>query len=295
MIPSLSKYDNITAAGILARAALSLEDEYNPATTNQFSDELEIRESIIREFREKIGINPGDSSHDALDRLADALDLECDSLIEKPNDYETLKRLADKGELPSDVFEISIIDNIKIFFGRKYDTEKNIIEETIRFPDREQHYGPPSNQNDPFLISLFSKNFPNKNPRNSFTMLVAGCRDSGVKLSVHQAWRIYKEKKYVEKFANLVDLLRNFADEFGAEIEVGGKRGNFFLTTDIQNNTPNQFKVNFKNNEHASRKRSNITISHFVQNNQGEKSKRASLIVAIDLIKYRKMLKSHGW
>jgi hypothetical protein len=294
MISSLRDYDNITALGILARAALSLEDKYNPAAIDKLSDELQIRESLIKEIRKKLGISPRDSSSTALDRLADALDFESNSLIEETNDSATFERLADKGELPSDLFEINIIGNIKDFLGKKYDVERKFIEDTIRLPDSEQHYGPPVDQNDPFLISLFSKRFPNKNPKNSFTMLVAGERSNGVELSVHQAWRIYKDKSYFEGVVDLVDMLRRFADEFGAEIEVGGKEGHFFLTADIPNNNSLQYKIKLDNKWHGSKKRNEITVTHFIQNGQCG-TKRAALIVAIDLMKYRKMLKLHGW
>ena len=294
MMSSLREYDSITALGILARAALSLEDKYNPAAADKLSDELQIRESLIKEIRKKLGINPYDSSSAALDRLADALDSESNSLIEETNDSATIKRLADKGELPSDIFEINIIDTIKNYFGRKYDVERKLIEDTIRLPDSEQHYGPPLESNDPFLISLFSKHFPSRNPKNSFTMLVAGERSNGVKLSIHQAWRIYKDKSYFEGVTDLVDMLRRFADEFGAEIEVGEKKGHFFLTADIPGSNPIQYNIHIDNKKSVSTKPHEIIVTHFVQTDQYGK-KRAALIVAIDLIKYRKTLKLHGW
>jgi hypothetical protein len=294
MISSLAEFDNITAVGILARAALSLEDKDNPAAANKFPNELLIREVIINDVRRTLGISPDDISNTALDKLGDVLDYESNALIGEVNNDETLQRLADKGELPSDLFEINIISPIKDFFGKKYDAEKKLIEDTIRLSDNEQHYGQPSNQNDPCLISLFAKYFSNKYQNNSFTMLVAGQRN-GSELFVHQAWRIYEGSILIEGITDLVDMLHRFADKFGAEIEFDGKKGHFFLTADLPNNSLSGFKINFDSKKHRSKKPNKITVTYFNQNNQYGTSKQASLIVAIDLDRYRKLLKSHGW
>lgn len=290
MMSSLTEFDNVTALGILARTALFLEDKYNPAAFNKLPNESRLREDIIKDIREKLGISPDDSSITALDRLGDALDFECNSLIGEVDNSATLQRLADKGELPSDLYEINIGSNIKNFFGRKYDAEKKLIENTIRLPDSEQHYGQQSDTNDPFLISLFARYFPNKYPNNSFTLLVAGQRN-GVALTVNQAWRIYKDSISLEGVTDLVDMLRRFADKFGAEIEFNGKKGNFFLTVDSPINSTLNFKVENSN----PKLKKHIVINYYIKKNIEASSNQASLVLAINLNEYRKLLKLHGW
>jgi len=286
---SLTKFDNVTALGILARTALFLEDEYNPAASNKLPNELQLRENILKDIRKKLGISPDDSSITALNILGDALDSECNSLIEEVDNAAILQRLADRGELPSDIFEINIGSNIEDFFGKKYDAEKNLIRDTIRLPDSEQHYGQQSGTNDPFLISLFARYFPNKYPNNSFTMLVAGQRD-GIVLTVNQAWRIYKDSINLEDVTDLVDMLRRFADKFGAEIDFNGQKGNFFLAVD----SPNIPTLNFKIDNTKSKSKKQIAINYYIKNVDA-KSKQASLVLAINLNEYRKVLKLHGW
>jgi hypothetical protein len=301
MISPLREFDNITAAGILARAALYLEDKDNPAITNKVPNESLIREAIISHMRDTLGISPNDTSDKALDILGEALDSEGNALLEQTNTDATLERLSSKGELPSDLFDIKIIKNLEQFFGKKFEFEKELIENTIRLPDQEQHYGPPSNPDDPFLISLFSKNFPNKYPKNSFTMLVAGER-SGLKLTVHQAWRIYPDSVSLEGVTDLVDMLRRFADKLGSDIEFNGKTGNFFLTEELPDGKDIEYFVILHERkmreEHIYSKKiyhKEAMYSHFTQNNPFGTSKRASLILGIDLVKYRNVLKSHGW
>jgi hypothetical protein len=291
MISSLREFDNITAAGILARAALSLEDECNPAAANKFPNESFIRENIIKDVRINLGISPDDMSITALDKLGDALDSECNALLEEPNTDETLQRLADKGELPSDLYNININQNIIKFFGKKYDLEKDFIEKTVWFPDKEQHYGQPQKDDDPFLISLFSKYFPNKYKNNSFTMLVTGQRN-GLSLTITQALRFYTDSISLEGVTDLIDMLRRFADKFGAEIEFYGKKGHFFLTTDIPHGLPLKFNITNNNNKV---KISKIAITYYIQKKPFDIPQQAALVVAIDLIKYKELLKSHGW
>lgn len=291
MISCLRDFDNITAAGILARAALSLCDQWNPAATaSKLTNEIEIRNKVISNIRGTLGIKQSDTSPMALERIADALDIESDALIGEPNINDALERLSNKGELPSDLFEVDIIPNIKDVYEKRFDAEREIIEKTIKLPDNEQHYGPPSNSEGPYLISLFSKFFPNKYPRNSYTMLVAGER-SGLKLTVHQAWRIYPDLVCLNEEGDLVDMLHRFADKFGAEIDFNGKKGHFFLNFDIPENERWQ-KITLP--AAAGNKQKNIMFSYFMQKNLSGSSKKAALLVAIDLVKYRKILKSRG-
>jgi len=78
-----------------------------------------------------------------------------------------------------------------------------------------------------------------------------------------------------------VDWLRRFADRFGAEIEVDGKLGNFFLTANAAH-VPNQVKII------PGKKPGYVTVSQF--NQPFSSDRRAALIVAIDILKYRAVL-----
>ena len=298
MISTLENFDKVTAAGILARAALAIEDQDNPAGTPKLPDETSLRRSLLAEARKMLGVLSSDQSPRTLERLGEILDTECESLIGPTNidSNLALKRLSERGELPSDLFEIRIIPNIEKFHGRKYPHEKKLIESTIRSPDQEQHFGPPASADGPFLISLFAKHIPHQYPLKSFTMLVAGQRNELV-LDIHQAWRIYPDIVNLNGIANLVDMLRRFADIFGTEISLGDKRGHFILAADIPKGQVIKTTFNIKADVDTSRKKSEklITVTCFVQHNPMGGLNQAALATGISLSQYAEVLKSRGW
>src|SRR3989344_6183160 len=101
MISTLEKFDNVTAAGILARAALSIEDQDNPAGTPKLPEEMGLRLTVLIEARRMLGVLPNDQSPQTLERLGEILDTECESLIGQTNSNLALRRLSARGELPS--------------------------------------------------------------------------------------------------------------------------------------------------------------------------------------------------
>lgn len=296
MLASLEKFDRLTAVGILARTALAIEDDGNPAGEYKVIDEEKIRESVLFEVYKTLGIDQQNRSNDMLQKIGEMLDNECEKLIGKVDDASTLNELSEKGELPSDLFDVVIINNIVDFHGKKFPNEEKLIKETIVSPDSEQHYGKPANENEPFLISLFAKQFKDKYPLRNFLMLVVGQRQ-GMVFIVHQAWRVYPDIVNIDGNPSLVEILERFSDVFGAEIEVGEKKGHFILSAEIpRGQTDTTIRIlplashkNIKNEKHG------ITITHFSQQNPFGGDLIASLIVAIDLIHYKQVLKSRGW
>jgi hypothetical protein len=276
MIEALeTKFGRVAAAGLLARAALSL------GYVEETKGEQEvIVAQLIDETRERLGISREDNEPGTLSRIADFLDLESDRLLSSTNVELALARLAERGDLPSDLYEIDIIKKSDIY-GSTFPLEKSLIETTIRDFPREQHYGPPRKPHDPAMISLFVRSFRTKWLLKDFVMLVAAKRE-GFKLYVHQAWRIYPSKVNMAGADNPVGLLQRFADVYGAEIEMGGRKGNFFFFSA----TPAPDTFRFKTD-----KPRQITVSQFAQNDSSGRPNSA-LIVAIDLDKYKRTLKA---
>lgn len=295
MLSTLTNFDRLTAAGILARAALSIEDESNPAGAFRIEDEKKIRESLLFEARTKLGIQQKDLSLDILEKIGDMLDYECEILLGRIDDTTALNNMAAQGELPSDLFKVEIIKEIANFHGKKFQTEEKFIKETISNPDKEQHFGPPENKDEPFLISLFAKHFTDKYSHRSFTMLVAGQR-KGTLLNVHQAWRVYTDIVNLVGTDTLVEMLERFSDVFGAKIQIGDKIGHFFLLADIPNNqTHTRIKIITDVPKEGEKVvETNVTVTYFGQPSSNGNNKIA-LAVAIDLLHYARVLKSRGW
>ena len=292
MIAVLERFDQVTAAGILARAALSIDG--NPAGGYRLPDEARIRQAVIEEALRSRGFNPHDRRPEALAELGDILDSEIDSLVPTVNQTAALERLAERGDLPPDLFEVEVIKNISDFHGYHFPAEQALIEATVRSPDQEQHYGAhPTERDAPFLISLFAKFFPDRYPGRSFTMLVAGQR-VGMKLVVHQAWRIYPTDVDISGAKALVDVLKGFAEIFGVNQEVGSTKGKFILTTDLGGRSDLEGSWQNAEGETDKKGRREISVSFFYQ--QAVKGPlQAALVVAIDLVKYRRYLESHGY
>jgi hypothetical protein len=296
MIAALEKYDSVIAAGVLARAALELESHgSNPAGDPVLADESEIRRAVIAELRAKLGIGPNDESPEVIDILCDSLDELTDELIAEPNSDEALTRLAERGELPSDRFSINIIENIRDFYGEKFSDEEKRIVETIRSPLKEQHFGPPTQSEDPFLISLFARHYPNKFPYRNFYLLVAGQRD-GLALHVHQVWRIYPSvARGILISASLIDILRQFAEFYGMDMVIGDQKGRFILSARLLPGIKETQALIDASNSDPRYIGDLFTITFFNQVNPVTGDLRASLAIAIDLRKYRGALDRMGW
>lgn len=283
MIKELEHLDERTAVGILARAALALEDEGNPDAQVLLEGEDHLRAILLREARDHLGISQDDDRPETIEKLSEFLDQESDRLTGLPDTDTVLKRLAERGELPSDLYEIKIIPNIVDFHSAGFVLEKRLIEATIRAPTHEQHFGPEHHGEDPALISLFARHFKTRFPYKDFTMLVAGQRD-GLVLHVHQAWRIYPSLLGIHKVATLVDLLRCFADKYGYDVEIDGRRGHFFLLLDKV--APTHVRVKLTQGKGRL-----ITLSQFLQKDRRTGRQYSALVVAIDLAQYRAILR----
>jgi len=283
MIKALEGLDPIEAVGLLSRAALYL-GYVNDQTTTALHEEEVIREMVIDEVRSRLGLAADDYTPDALEQMAEVLDAESDKLIAPPDTNSALIRLAERGDLPSDLYEINIISNVVDLLGKRFPLEKEIIETTIRAPTIEQHYGPARRPQEPAMISLFLKTFRTRWPLKDFTMLVAGGRE-GFRLHVHQAWRIYPTRVNVAGLSTPVDWLRRFAGVYGANIEIEGKKDNFFLFTNGR--VPDRMKWELPPHRQ-------FIISRFFQRDAITGREQSALIIAVDIGKYLNTLDELG-
>ncbi len=280
MIKTLEKFDKMVAVGVLARAALSLR--YGVA--DGVESEKDIQTIVVNEVRSRLGISNDDNSSDAVDRVADVLDSESDQLLGTPDTEAALLRLAERGDLPSDLYEIKVIPNIEDALGKRFPLEKDVIETTIRAPTTEQHFGPPRGKHEPALISLFLRNFRTKWPQRDFFMLVAAQRE-GFILHVHQAWRIYPSRVRLSGVKTPVDWLERFADSYGAKVEIEGKKASFFLF--LEGSPPRELKWDTP-------PKKKLMVSRFVSWDPVRNMEQAALVVGIDIYKYLATLDELG-
>jgi hypothetical protein len=277
----VDRYDKRTAAGILARAVLEAQtgQEYRDSIVE---NERALRTALIVQARAKLGFKQDDESPEVIDKIGSYLESESERLADEPRVESAFERLIARGDLPSDLYQIRIIPNIAGFFGKEYPREKTLIERTIRSPDSEQHFGAGDDTRGPRLVSLFARNFKTPFEARDFTMLVAGQRGKGQLLDVHMAWRLYPLRVDFTDATDLVELLRRFADIYGADIRLDGQRGRFFLST--SEHVPESVRVDFSNSKKMT------AVTRFVQRNPKTGKPEAALVMAIDLDLYRATL-----
>jgi hypothetical protein len=280
MIKALEHFDPTAAAGLLARAALSLGYAGNlPPRVVEGEDAIR---SVIEEARSRLGLASDDNSWDAIEKMGEFLDSESEKLLAPPDTKAALIRLAERGDLPSDLYEINILPNVAALYAKHFALEKDIIETTVRAPSIEQHFGPAGRPHEPAMISLFLRPFRTRWPFKDFVMLVAAKRD-GFRLDVHQAWRIYASRVDIAGVERPVDWLRRFADRYGADVEIAGTKAHFFLFT--SGRVPKSVTL-----VPTGGKKRPIMISRFWQNDPVTGVEQSALVVAIDLDKYTTML-----
>jgi hypothetical protein len=110
MIKAVSSFDAKTAAGLLAKAALTVGYKSSDDIISQILDEVRLRLGLAAEANDP----------ESLELIADLLDEESDKLIPQPNTESALFRLAQRGDLPSDLYEINIIPNVIDIYGKHF-------------------------------------------------------------------------------------------------------------------------------------------------------------------------------
>ena len=89
MIKALEGLDRTVAAGVLARAALSLGYVDNPSVSLK-SDDERIYTTVVNEARAKLGLADDDYSPEAIEQLSDFLDAQSDELLTPPDTQSAL-------------------------------------------------------------------------------------------------------------------------------------------------------------------------------------------------------------
>jgi hypothetical protein len=228
MIQALRGFDRTTALGVLSRAALALlSSDANPSAVPSLENELALRGQIISELADRIGLSPADlADQGSRDRLSDALDEEAETL-DTVDSEAALGRLSERGELPSDLFNVIVDDNqIRQVYGDALEQERKYILDTVRSPEEEYHFGSSVGSDQPALISILGRRFPGTPRRSGFYHIVSGRRD-GTSLIVRQAWRMYEDEIDLMQARTVLGALKSFAEKYGLTVKIGIRVGKF--------------------------------------------------------------------
>ncbi len=294
----ISSFDPVSAAGILARASMHLDDDANPAGEGRVAGEAEIRDRIMRQLRAFLGVRESDTSEHTRALLVDALDEAAEELLSPTDEQATLASLSNKGELPSDLYLVVLDSAVQEYLGSHFESESILVRQTVQSPDREQHFnagadgeqGATDVKNT--LISLFSRFFLSKFPARSFTLLVTGQR-YGMTMRVVQALRIYSDVVDLNGTKDLLDMLQRFTNRFGTDVAINDSKPSAFLVSEHTPDADNKLSWDFAIQK-SEAKGDRIWVSQFGGRLPGQNAFKA-ITTAINLDKYLRFVGSRGW
>ena len=184
MVEALQQFDERTAAGVwpallwlLRVKAIRLLKPNSMARTHSAM-------SFSGRVVSTLGVSPEDSRPEVIEQLGEWLDELSEQIIGPPDTQSALLRMAERGDLPSDLYKIDITPHVVDIYNAEFNLARKLIETTVREPDLEQHYGPRPTAEMPALISMFARFFRTPWPAKDFMMLVAAQRGHGLLLSV---------------------------------------------------------------------------------------------------------------
>jgi hypothetical protein len=298
MIATLAEYEPTVAMGILARAALEIDTDTEPELPALIPDEPTVRTALLNEVRRSLGLEPNDTSPDAMAKVSDALDSELERFAGHIDTREVLQQLSAAGSLPSDLYDVQIVRNVQDLYQSTWYEMSTQIVDTVHRPDKEEHFGQLDHPNVPALVSLFSKWIPGKFLYKGFTLLVVGQRE-GLVFRVHQAWKIFTDTLPTQPRGSLLDLFKRFANEFGLDFEFNGVKSKFLLEVEMPKGERLIQRLHIlpiTKTDGRGRKievaPTEVTWSIFSAESENEL--RSCFVVAFNLDRYRKMLDAHA-
>jgi hypothetical protein len=279
MLNTLKQYDNLTANAMLAHTAFFLDNDPVLSTLKPIENEEAIRERLFNEICRKLNI-PSVLGNERI--VIDYLDdeIEKSTQISPKEQKAVLTRLSDKGDLPTDLYNVKLDDNTKVI-----GVKEPLIKETIKHPDMVYNFSADASK-----VSVFAKFYRDKFSFNNFFLLIIGER-SGLDFIVNQVWKLYNDM-LSNKEAGALDLLKAFVNNFGVDVEFKGEVSRFFLSAIAKDEK--EFHVRVDGNKLKKSKAGQPEFITFNYINRASKSdKNIFLFFVVDLQKYKKYLSSH--
>lgn len=296
-VKSLNHLRELDRAGVLARAAFSFDDTRYPLAKPVLPNELALREQLFSEIRANLGLDCADESPSANARIEEVLDHELSLILSPTDERGVLEGMIPRGDLPADLYKINFApDTVANSIVLNKRDHLRIID-AIKHADREEHVpgviAPDGTESQ--LISLFYKFFPSKNPFNNFVGVVIALRESDFVLNVVQFIRIYEEKIFSGS-GSLIDLLRRFAESYGANFLYNGKKTKFLWAVEKGLNKHHRIEVLPEvQRDSKGRRKEKMPDTHvfLAHSTSAEESKVLGFV--INLGKYVGSLKLHNW
>jgi hypothetical protein len=219
----LSKYDDRTAEGILAAAALSTgyfaTESDRPEILKRYEREAS---DVLEQVRAQLRIAKNDHSSAAtstIDRFF-AKEISSRVLTEK-SAVEALKRAGQAGRVPPSLY---VVVQGKPFLDKflPLGIRPPHVENAVKNPDEFQHFltefQEPENRD---VLSLFLKQIESKNKAPHW-LLVQAVRQ-GLTQNIQSAWRVFPNDIDLSEAHAPIDLLKALVDRFGEKFAYHGR------------------------------------------------------------------------
>jgi hypothetical protein len=245
----LNKYDERTAEGILAAAALSTgyfaTDHDQPQILKRFSREAQ---DLLEEVRSKLKIERSDRSSSAISSIDKYLAKEISNRV-LPGSVaqEALTRAGQAGRAPPTLY--SVLQD-KSFLNRflALGVRQSHVEDAVKHPDEYQHLlndlQPLGNKD---TISLFMKEVVSKNKQPHW-LLVQTVRQ-GLVQNVQSAWRVFPSVIDLSKAQAPIDVLKALANRFGMPVQAADRQALFVESISLSAAQARDFKFKVRPND----------------------------------------------
>jgi hypothetical protein len=202
---------------------------------HQTGKDQEFVKAVISEIRGHLRISAGDQSFTSRSRVYSFLSEEISNAILTREAVSNVRyRLGDRGELHPSQYEVRFISGESVEGFEAAGNRKSNIVDAITHPDNTLHVKPKylSEGRDPHL-TISIKHITAKRADDRFTLLVLGVRQGAV-LYVSSVYRVYHSEVNLIDMNDPLEVVRSFADDYGAKFSLGGKVAKLMVNEDVR-------------------------------------------------------------
>jgi hypothetical protein len=240
----LSKYDDRTAEGILAAAALSTGYFATKSDRPEILKRYEREASdVLEQVRSRLRIAKDDHSPAATSSIDRFFAKEIsDRVLTGSAAADALKRAGQAGRVPPSLYTVV---QSKPFLDTflPLGIRPPHVEDAVKNPDEYQHFltefQEPENRD---VLSLFLKQIGSRNKAPHW-LLVQAIRQ-GLIQNVQAAWRIFPNDIDVSEAQSPTDLLKALIDRFGEKFPFGGRDVQFVESVKLPVGNARDFRIN---------------------------------------------------
>jgi hypothetical protein len=145
------------------------------------------------------------------------------------------RRLADSGELPTHLYEIKFDTDFNISEGQGI--QKGWVVEALKDSNEIEHLELING----VQISIFAE-------AQSDFILLGITRRSGYKLTVENAWHVFRSDIDLSTAKRPLDVLKLLVDKYGYDLTIGNKTSKFFLNDTVIDRTSSNITTLIKVN-----------------------------------------------